>query len=67
MPWDIVREKNPELPKEICMLPLIILDKMIDQEYMEIVNLYVGIPTLAKIPLAKVKKIPYNFALNCKS
>ena len=34
-PWDIVREKNPELPKEICMLPPIILDKMINQEYME--------------------------------
>ena len=49
------------------IIPPIILDKMIDQEYMEIVNLYVGIPTLAKIPLAKVKKIPYNFALNCKS
>ena len=34
-PWDIVREKNPELPKEICMLPPIILDKMINQEYMK--------------------------------
>ena len=34
-PWDIVKEKNPDLPEDICMLPPIILDKMINKEYME--------------------------------
>ena len=32
-PWDIVKEKNPDLPKKICMLPPIILDNMIHREY----------------------------------
>jgi len=35
MPWDIVKEKNPDGSKDICMLPPIILDKMISKEYME--------------------------------
>ncbi|MBP7793048.1 MAG: hypothetical protein KA120_08310, partial [Candidatus Goldbacteria bacterium] len=30
---DIVKEKNPDLPKKICMLPPIILDNMIHREY----------------------------------
>lgn len=34
-PWDIVKEKNPDLPKDICMLPPIILDKMLNQEYIK--------------------------------
>lgn len=38
-PWDIVKEINPELPKDICMLPPIILDKMIYKEYMNTVYL----------------------------
>ncbi|MBP7791785.1 MAG: hypothetical protein KA120_01860, partial [Candidatus Goldbacteria bacterium] len=32
-PWDIVKEKNPDIPKKICMLPPIILDNMIHREY----------------------------------
>ncbi|MCX8093920.1 MAG: helix-turn-helix domain-containing protein [Candidatus Goldbacteria bacterium] len=36
-PWDIVKEKNPDLPKNVCMLPPIILDKMISKEYMDCV------------------------------
>jgi len=34
---DIVKEKNPGLSKDICMLTPIIPDKMINQEYMNCV------------------------------
>jgi hypothetical protein len=46
------------------IIPPIILDKMIGQEYMEIVNMYVGIPTLVKdtvkisVEIKKHKKAP---------
>ena len=34
-PWDIVQRKNPNIPKSICMLKPIILDKMIKPSYRE--------------------------------
>ena len=31
--YDIVKEKNPDLPEKICILPTIIPDNMIHKEY----------------------------------